>query len=351
MELYSADEYVDMLLIYGECRKNSREAAALYRERYPQRRHPGHCMFVRIEQKLRQDCTLPSKKKVHNSKPVTNEDNAVVIIGYTSLHPQTSVRDIARQSGISKSSVHRILKGNRLHPYKLHLVQGLRPTDPERRLEFLADIAVRISDDNLFLSKILWSDESRFHNNGVVNRHNSHYWADENPHWVRESRHQRVWGVNVWCGLLDDRLIGPYFYQNSLTAAQYLEQMSEYLEDIPLLNRLQVYFQQDGAPAHNAGVVKTYLDTEFPQRWMGTHGPIRWPPRSPDLTPLDFFLWGHLKSVVYDTEPQNLQDLQNRIVEACRSIRPETIRTVTSKNLRDRFEKCIEAGGRQFEHL
>ncbi|EFN79592.1 hypothetical protein EAI_04836, partial [Harpegnathos saltator] len=55
--------------------------------------------------------------------------------------------------------------------------------------------------------------------------------------------------------------------------------------------------------------------TVFPHRWIGRRGPIEWPPRLPDLSPNDYFLWGHLKDRVYKTKPQNLDDLRNRILD------------------------------------
>lgn len=49
-------------------------------------------------------------------------------------------------------------------------------------------------------------------------------------------------------------------------------------------------------------------------QWIGRYGPVRWPARSPDLTPLDFFLWGHIKNEVYSTEVDTVDDLRNRII-------------------------------------
>ena len=45
------------------------------------------------------------------------------------------------------------------------------------------------------------------------------------------------------------------------------------------------------------------------------------PPRSPDLNPLDYFLWGYQKSLVYITPIENENDLRNRIVAPCETIR------------------------------
>ncbi|KAJ4449220.1 hypothetical protein ANN_00617 [Periplaneta americana] len=66
------------------------------------------------------------------------------------------------------------------------------------------------------------------------------------------------------------------------------------LEDTPLINRQHIHFLHDGAPAHFSSTARRYLDRRFPDRWIGRGGPIAWPPRSPDLNPLDFYLWGHL---------------------------------------------------------
>jgi len=110
------------------------------------------------------------------------------------------------------------------------------------------------------------------------------------------------------------------------------------------------WFQQDGAPPYYGRNVRTLLDEEFPRRWIGRRGRIEWPARSPDLTPLDFFLWGNLKSKIYQTKPDDLADLRHRIVEEAAAISPEMIRRATSC-IYDRLAFCQEVNGLQFEHL
>ncbi|GFT41032.1 DUF4817 domain-containing protein [Trichonephila clavipes] len=56
----------------------------------------------------------------------------------------------------------------------------------------------------------------------------------------------------------------------------------------PILRHM--WFQQDGAPSHYARHAREHLDRTFPNRWIGRGGPVAWPPRSPDLSPLDFSL-------------------------------------------------------------
>jgi len=42
------------------------------------------------------------------------------------------------------------------------------------------------------------------------------------------------------------------------------------------------------------------MNNIHPNRWIDRGGRVPWPPRSPDLNPLDFFFWGYSKNIVYD---------------------------------------------------
>ena len=75
-------------------------------------------------------------------------------------------------------------------------------------------------------------------------------------------------------------------------------------------------FVQDGAPSHFSCFVTDVLNERFPDAWIGRGGPIPWPPRSPDLSPLDFFLWGYIKNIVCAEKIRNIQHLQERITSA-----------------------------------
>jgi hypothetical protein len=63
--------------------------------------------------------------------------------------------------------------------------------------------------------------------------------------------------------------------------------------------KLEQWFQHDGAPPHFSRNVQGILNRMYPNRWIGRGGPRHWPGRSPDLNPLDFFLWGYVKIVIY----------------------------------------------------
>jgi hypothetical protein len=88
-----------------------------------------------------------------------------------------------------------------------------------------------------------------------------------------------------------------------------------------------VIFQQDGAPPHWSLDVCDFLDGTFPQRWIGRDGPTRWPPRSPDITPLDFFLWGYVKDRVYATPIRDVAGLRRKIADVIRTITSDMLKT------------------------
>ena len=114
----------------------------------------------------------------------------------------------------------------------------------------------------------------------------------------------------LWCGVAYG-IIGPFFFYGTVNKDTYLRTLQE--EAFPLLNpdgHYLAYFQQDGAPAHYSLQVPNWLDTQFPGHWIGRRVPVEWPPRSPDLTPLDYYLWGHLKAMVYAVKIRSLDHLK-----------------------------------------
>ncbi|KYM96625.1 hypothetical protein ALC62_12672 [Cyphomyrmex costatus] len=113
-----------------------------------------------------------------------------------------------------------------------------------------------------------------------------------------------------------------------------------------------MWFMHDGAPAHFSRVARDYLNRNYSHRWIGRGGPVAWPPRSPDMNPLDFYLWGHVKSIVYTNAPNNIVDLRHRIIRAFQEIRTDPHVFQRVRNSFDRrIRACIRAEDGHFEHL
>ncbi|GFU70187.1 transposable element Tc3 transposase [Trichonephila clavipes] len=100
---------------------------------------------------------------------------------------------------------------------------------------------------------------------------------------------------------------------------------------IPKLNNHDVqelWFQQDGTTCHTARATIDLLKDTFGDRLISRFRPVNWPPRSYDLTPLDYFLWGYVKSLVYADKPQTLDHLEDNIRRVIADIRPQMLEKV-----------------------
>ncbi|KFM62783.1 hypothetical protein X975_16257, partial [Stegodyphus mimosarum] len=106
----------------------------------------------------------------------------------------------------SKSTVHRLVRSERLRPFWYTTVEGLKPNDFQKRVAFCEWLLQQQNIDNGFIAHILCTDESFFTRDGVFNHHNSHMWSQVNPYAVRPQKHQERWSLNVWAGILGERL-------------------------------------------------------------------------------------------------------------------------------------------------
>lgn len=145
MPRYSNQELADMLLIYGECHKNGRRAAALYANRYPDRRHPAYSTFPDIYRRVCQSGTVHQSTRPRN---VRQRDEQMIeqVREAVAANPHTSTRCVGRDLNIDHSRVHRIVKKNLgWHPFKRHTTQQLFPQDLIRRERFCEWISDQVS--------------------------------------------------------------------------------------------------------------------------------------------------------------------------------------------------------------
>ena len=240
-----------------------------------------------------------------------------ILLNRVENEPETSTRREARRLGLSHTTVWRLWKGNGLHPYHKTKVQKLSERDYVPRMDFCQWYLQQQQADPHFPSLVMFSDEATFNEEGIFNSKNNIHWSNENPNATYEHGRQDKFKVNLWAGILGDQLIGPYILPNNLNGAAYTvflrDVLPELLQDVPHEVRANMWLQQDGAPPHYARVTRDHLNLVYPNRWIGRLGPIRWPARSPDLNPLDFFFWGRMKELIYSTPVVDEMDLIARI--------------------------------------
>ncbi|KAJ4439097.1 hypothetical protein ANN_15054 [Periplaneta americana] len=203
-----------------------------------------------------QDASENSHSSKHSKRKVSDE-NVERIREAFQRSPRKSIRQASVQLNIPPTTVHTVLhKRLRLRAYKLQLHQMITPNDKLERKRFAETMLDKVDDDDTFLTRVCFSDEATFH---------------------------------------------------TVTADTYLDMLQLYA--VPQLPDGAI-FQQDGAPPHFANMVRTFLDEQFPARWIGRGSPyITWPARSPDLTPPDF----------------SCGDLQERIYAAVNNVTPQML--------------------------
>jgi len=156
-------------------------------------------VFTRVDQTLRDTGTLPyvciaAKHDVNEG--IDEEDG---IVQKVQSSPCASTRRIARRLRVPHTKVWRTLHAEGMYLYHVQRVQHLGPGDFAERLEFCK----WLNGSRELHRYILFTDESQFSRDGVNNTHNSHVWADGNPHATVESNFQQRFSVNVWCAVLD----------------------------------------------------------------------------------------------------------------------------------------------------
>lgn len=242
-----------------------------------------------------------------------------------------------------------------VHPYKIQMAPELKPGDCEKRLAY-SRAFLRLFRGRWATGKnrLIMSDEAHFHLGGFVNKHNCRIWATENPHSLRFSQtHPQK--VTVWCGVTHDRIIGPHFFEHpdgtaaTVNGERYREMLQAVVQ--PAVDQIAaeeegaaIWFQQDGATCHTAKETMAVLRGIFGKHVISQDGDMQWPPRSPDLTAPDFFLWGFLKERVYASNPQNRSDLKGSIEREIRKIDEATLRSVMDSAL-SRARSCIAYSG------
>ena len=136
---------------------------------------------------------------------------------------------------------------------------------------------------------------------GYVNSQNSRLWSSDNPHSLHKTPlHEKKVGVLV--AISRRRIVGPIFFMNTTNSERYCSDILHIFIGQMTNDKINYsWFQQDGATAHTSGRSMDLSKEFFGDRIISKDV---LPPRSPDLNPPDFYLWGAAKSAVYRDRPR-----------------------------------------------
>ena len=289
-----------------------------FRINFPNLNPPSISTIQRNVKKYNEEGTSKNLNKGRSGRVRTTRDAQAInnvrlaLQAYQPKQPQQPHITARRNPfGISKSSFNRITKTDiKWHPYKIRVVHELKPGDYARRLRFCNWFSQRAQNIR-FMSNIVIGDEAVFSMDGTVNTQNVRCYAPKGqpPNEFKFEKSMSREKLHVWVGLCDNgSIIGPHFFNRHVNGRTYcgmLERVvfpaeSHMYAQRHINGRFDgVWWFQDGAPPHGSLQVRHVLRQRFEDRVVALHHPVEWPPRSPDLTPLHFFLWGYLKKIKF----------------------------------------------------
>lgn len=351
----SVEERVRVAIWYDET-KSPVEVQRRFHARFGRNKEaPSRCSILRWHENLFTYGNVMHRRS-GSGRPRSSgssESQATVEAAFQQSPERLSVRRAEMELNLSRSAIHRTLQQIGLKAYKIKVLQALIPEDKDRRVQFAEWVLNSITEEPQFLSTLMFSDEAIFQVDGRVNKQNCRIWACENPRSYRE-RPLHSEKVIVWAAMSHHGVLGPFFFDDTVNGENYLQMLKTFLwprvANLPDIHRLR--FMQDGAPPHFARSVRQWLDQNFGTRWIGRRGPIEWPARSPDMTPLDFYLWGHVKQLVFRRRPRNVDDLRQFIRDAISEINDEPgLMNKVLVAFKHRMHLIVENGGNHIEQL
>ena len=291
------------------------------------RKNPPSRLTIRcLLEKFRETGSVGDKNKGHSGRPRSSrtDNNIEALRQRLEESPRKSTRRLSQEVDLSRTTVRWIMRQDlNLFPYKIQILQAQTAANKEERQNFCVNISQRIENQPNLLDLIFFSDEAHFHLSGHVNKQNMRFWAKAQPH-EHVVCPLSTKKVTVLCAIGRSGIIEPYWFEDehrrpvTINTERYVEMMMK--KFIPALRRKQgvdmntVIYQQDGTTPHCSNVSLEYLRRYFPgDRLISRQTDNPWPAHSPDLSPADYFLWGHLKESVYANNPQTIEALKANI--------------------------------------
>lgn len=329
-----------------------------------QKRYPNHERLTRLQvhrivKRFEQTGSVIDGRHSNSGRPksVRSSESIEEVKKVIEETPQRSVRKILGDitNNPSRASVHRMLRYDlKLIPYTVSIMQHLKDSDISSRLQF-----ANWMKEHSEITDVIWfSDEAHFYLNEQVNKRNCRYWGSEKRNiYIEKPLHGEK--LTVWAAMSSTGIIGPFFFVDefgdveTINSERYLNILRSKV--LPALRRIGIdigsmWFQQDGATPHTALRVIAWLEEKFGENFISFKTNNEWPPHSPDLSPLDFYLWGYLKDRVYKPTPNTLDELKVAIRREMRKVTIETCQSVI-RNFRERLDVVITQKGRHLEHI
>lgn len=360
MAAYSKEEKIKIVEFYFAT-KSVTQTQRNFRRHFKARTAPCRNTVLSLTEKFIREGSVGNlwEGSTGTSRSARTEEMIMKAKDIIERNPRAPVRHLSQQVGVSLSSARRILREDLgLYPYKIWTRQKLTPKNMMDRVAFCKWFMRKCRASDAFLHSVWFTDEAHFHLDGRINTRNNRFWGTEPPDMVEE-RPLHSLKCTAWCAVSCSGVIGPFWFEDrvgrtqTVSAERYRRVFEQFLEVMQRRcadNYATQWYQQDGATPHTARATIQLIKESFGERVISRNTPHPWPANSPDLNPLDFFLWGHLKAEVYKGKPETLSQLKRAVTTAVRALSVNTCRQAV-ENLRRRAEVCVARNGRHLEHV
>ena len=276
--------------------------------------------------------------------------------------PNASIRELATKVGLSRGAAARALKDDlalkRLTQMTMRRVQ---PSAKAKRLDRRAYWKGGMDNaDSLDPRCVFFADEKVFrigacaggNQNYRARARNATKKGGDPLEIARREQGARQGGASVMCCMgvsrhgvgaahlvAQNAKLNTENYISVLETVYLMDLVAQFGEDGPYI------FTHDGASCHTSNITHQWRENNLNSFWAKGE----WPPASPDLNAMDYFVWGWMQRYVSDKKPTTLLTLKSAVHAAAKALPLALVRKAVDGRCK-RVALCVEQGGMQFKH-
>lgn len=267
-------------------------------------------------------------------------------------NPERSQNQLAKQLNTSRTAIQNVIKIDlKMRPFKRRRGQLLDPRQMHQRKLRCDRLLLRHDDESV--KRIIFSDEKYFVIRPVYIAQNRRCYAASFSNLAPKHKYAtqvgKSAGVMVWTGVSHHGKLPLVFVRKGvkINAEVYIAEILEpYMKNPPpsVTGGDEFIFQQDSAPAHFAKVTQEWCRQNLPDFIEYEN----WPACSPDLNPLDYYVWSQLQSMLGFKAYTSVEALKAKLLEAWDQFPMEPLRAAIA-SWRHRLMRCSKKGGGYFD--
>ncbi|KAF7247976.1 hypothetical protein EG68_09754 [Paragonimus skrjabini miyazakii] len=188
------------------------QACNEFHYKHPNRPKPSYSSCLRLLKKFQETGSVASRKAT--GRPQNREFNAVVL-KVARKNPHLTNPELAAHFGVSLGSLVGLLSRDGFQRTKLDIYQRTSDRDRTQRVTYCRWFQAKLAESPMFPDDVLFTDEAVFHLHGVVNHHNLMQHSSRKTQVAVDDRYQYNLKVLVWCGIHNQAIVGPYFFNDA----------------------------------------------------------------------------------------------------------------------------------------